>query len=64
MSVPVSGGVAPFSYSFQMRLIFGTCSNLSVNSYVKPKTGTNVFWNGLKLNGNTYQFNSALFICF
>jgi hypothetical protein len=43
-------------------LVLGACSNVLVLNNVTPKVGSNIFWNGLKVNGNTYQVYSALFI--
>ena len=43
-------------------LILGACSNILVLNSSTPKIGTNIFWNGLKVNSTTYQVYSALFI--
>jgi len=45
-------------------LILGACSNILVLNNITPKIGTNIFWNGLKVNPSTFQVYSALFIWF
>lgn len=43
-------------------LILGACSSVLVAKDTLPKIGQNIFWTGLKINSDTYQVYSALFV--